>query len=590
MAHVHPSRMGRVPHSDSANTDRNAGSTFVRGPPPHLQRQERDFGSSRDVDRERQLRERLLESKRSRDDGGDRSRGGDDDGRDRRFSDRRGDGDGDGYGYDGSSRGRDRDDDDRDRSYRDRSPRGEGGRARRPSPSYDSHDTQRRGDYSRPPPPPPRFDGPPRPYEDRYEPPRRDQDARAGNMYPPRNGGPLESGGQDGGAGGGWRRGPPQFGDATDGSFFESRNQQRKASTLSIWPPSPKSPLPDSEDEREKERERKRKSKGRSSKHSSSRHKHKSSSSSHRDRDRHSSSRRHHSSRSKHTSSSSKRRRDDSDDESESDRSDDYDDDEDRRHKSRSSKHHRHRHHRSSHDREDRPRSRSDRHRSEDAKEDRERRRSTRSRSARPRSRSVSSDESSSSDRSAHRRHRSRSASKRSRSRGADGKDIDDELDRYDENRDEWERGLKRAKKGKGRGGDGHDDEDDDDEEEVGPQLPVADDGKPIDPRAYGGALRPGEGSAMAAFLQEGKRIPRRGEIGLTPEQIEAYEKAGFVMSGSRHRRMNAVRIRKENQVISAEEKRSILKMQAEEKAKKEAQIVAQFREMVDTLTPGGAP
>jgi hypothetical protein len=43
-----------------------------------------------------------------------------------------------------------------------------------------------------------------------------------------------------------------------------------------------------------------------------------------------------------------------------------------------------------------------------------------------------------------------------------------------------------------------------------------------------------GEGSAMAAFVQSGKRIPRRGEIGLTSEQIEAFENVGFVMSGSR--------------------------------------------------------
>jgi hypothetical protein len=39
------------------------------------------------------------------------------------------------------------------------------------------------------------------------------------------------------------------------------------------------------------------------------------------------------------------------------------------------------------------------------------------------------------------------------------------------------------------------------------------------------------------------------------------------------------VRLRKENQVITAEEKRGILKMQAEEKAKRESQIVASFRE-----------
>uniref|UniRef100_V5GT83 NF-kappa-B-activating protein C-terminal domain-containing protein n=1 Tax=Kalmanozyma brasiliensis (strain GHG001) TaxID=1365824 RepID=V5GT83_KALBG len=123
---------------------------------------------------------------------------------------------------------------------------------------------------------------------------------------------------------------------------------------------------------------------------------------------------------------------------------------------------------------------------------------------------------------------------------------------------------------------------------EVGPDLPtVAADGKPVDPRAYGGALLPGEGSAMASYVQDGKRIPRRGEIGLSSDQIEAYEKAGYVMSGSRHHRMNAVRMRKENQVISAEEKRTMLRLQAEEKAKKEREIVSQFKELVDTLQPG---
>ena len=32
-------------------------------------------------------------------------------------------------------------------------------------------------------------------------------------------------------------------------------------------------------------------------------------------------------------------------------------------------------------------------------------------------------------------------------------------------------------------------------------------------PGSYGGALRPGEGEAMAAYVQSGKRIPRRGEV-----------------------------------------------------------------------------
>lgn len=153
---------------------------------------------------------------------------------------------------------------------------------------------------------------------------------------------------------------------------------------------------------------------------------------------------------------------------------------------------------------------------------------------------------------------------------------------------------------------------------------------------AYGGALRPGEGAAMAAFAADGARIPRRGEIGMETEQIEKYEKAGFVMSGSRHKRMNAVRVRKENQVrpflsflscrrfspclppclapspgtsptdappppslpptpcaptqvISAEEKRGILQLAAAEKAKRENEIVASFREMVDQKLQGGA-
>jgi len=129
---------------------------------------------------------------------------------------------------------------------------------------------------------------------------------------------------------------------------------------------------------------------------------------------------------------------------------------------------------------------------------------------------------------------------------------------------------------------------------------------------SYGGALLRGEGAAMAAYVENDERIPRRGEIGMESETIEKFEQAGYVMSGSRHRRMNAVRVRKENQVISAEEKRGILKLQAEEKAKREnqvrgpprsslsnaletdppflsslKQIVASFREMVDQKLGG---
>lgn len=133
------------------------------------------------------------------------------------------------------------------------------------------------------------------------------------------------------------------------------------------------------------------------------------------------------------------------------------------------------------------------------------------------------------------------------------------------------------------------DDEDDEDDDVVGPMPLTAANAQGAGRNAYGGALRPGEGAAMAAYVAEGERIPRRGEIGLQSEEIERYEQAGYVMSGSRHRRMNAVRVRKEDQVISAEEKRGILKMQAEEKAKRENQIVASFREMVqEKMGPAG--
>ena len=49
-----------------------------------------------------------------------------------------------------------------------------------------------------------------------------------------------------------------------------------------------------------------------------------------------------------------------------------------------------------------------------------------------------------------------------------------------------------------------------------------------------------------------------------------------------RHQRMNAVRMRKENQVITAEEKRAMTIFNVQEKAKKETAIVAGFKEMLE--------
>ena len=99
---------------------------------------------------------------------------------------------------------------------------------------------------------------------------------------------------------------------------------------------------------------------------------------------------------------------------------------------------------------------------------------------------------------------------------------------------------------------------------------------------SYGGNLLSGEGAAMAQFIQQNKRIPRRGEIGLRSDEIEHFEKVGYVMSGNRHKLMNAVRMRKENQVYTAEERKTLTLLHHEEKVKRDNKILAQFRELIN--------
>ncbi|KAL6092236.1 hypothetical protein STEG23_026764 [Scotinomys teguina] len=121
----------------------------------------------------------------------------------------------------------------------------------------------------------------------------------------------------------------------------------------------------------------------------------------------------------------------------------------------------------------------------------------------------------------------------------------------------------------------------------IGPEAPVIHTSQDEKPLNYGHALLPGEGAAMAEYVKAGKRIPRRGEIGLTSEEIASFECSGYVMSGSRHRRMEAVRLRKENQIYSADEKRVLASFNQEERRKRENKILASFREMVYRKTKG---
>ncbi|GIL81895.1 hypothetical protein Vretimale_1471 [Volvox reticuliferus] len=116
--------------------------------------------------------------------------------------------------------------------------------------------------------------------------------------------------------------------------------------------------------------------------------------------------------------------------------------------------------------------------------------------------------------------------------------------------------------------------------DDVGPQLPETHRAAAAGGN-FGGFLRPGEGERMAAYVASGKRIPRRGEVGLTSEQIEKFEGLGYIMSGSRHSRMNAIRLRKENQIYTAEEKAALAMFNYEENKRKEAKVLEDMKTLV---------
>ncbi|KAJ1448913.1 ras-induced vulval development antagonist-domain-containing protein [Pelagophyceae sp. CCMP2097] len=123
---------------------------------------------------------------------------------------------------------------------------------------------------------------------------------------------------------------------------------------------------------------------------------------------------------------------------------------------------------------------------------------------------------------------------------------------------------------------------DDSSDDDVGPMpLPNADVFSNNKKVSYGSALLKGEGAAIASYVQKNMRIPRRGEVGWQGDEIEKLEQSGYVMSGSRHARMNAVRIRKENQVYTAEEKRALALITFEEKQQQENKVMGEFREML---------
>jgi hypothetical protein len=118
-------------------------------------------------------------------------------------------------------------------------------------------------------------------------------------------------------------------------------------------------------------------------------------------------------------------------------------------------------------------------------------------------------------------------------------------------------------------------------EEALGPQ-PIKVEFDLKDERKFyaGTGLKRDEAELFSHYVQQGKRIPRRGEVGLSSDEIERYEKLGYVMSGSRHRKMNLARMKKEQLVYTAEEKRALAIYNLEEQQRRERNIINEMKYM----------
>ena len=88
------------------------------------------------------------------------------------------------------------------------------------------------------------------------------------------------------------------------------------------------------------------------------------------------------------------------------------------------------------------------------------------------------------------------------------------------------------------------------------------------------------EQQLFAQYVQQGKRIPRRGEVGISSDDIEKFESLGYVMSGNRHKKMTLVRLKKEQQVYTAEEKRALAIYNFQEQQRRDSIIMNEMKYM----------
>ena len=84
-----------------------------------------------------------------------------------------------------------------------------------------------------------------------------------------------------------------------------------------------------------------------------------------------------------------------------------------------------------------------------------------------------------------------------------------------------------------------------------------------------------GELSNTSQQEQTKQSSPRRTEFGHDAKDIERFEQMGFVMSGNRRKRKH------QQQSLDEASRKAGFKLQKEEKALRETELVARFKEMI---------
>ena len=120
--------------------------------------------------------------------------------------------------------------------------------------------------------------------------------------------------------------------------------------------------------------------------------------------------------------------------------------------------------------------------------------------------------------------------------------------------------------------------------ESVGPQPMHIEFDRKDERKFYAGTgIKQKEADLFSHYVQQGKRIPRRGEVGLSSDEINRYESLGYVMSGTRHKTMNLARMKKEQLLYTAEEKRALAIYNLEEQQRRERNIINEMKYMWQT-------